>query len=92
MVNNKLKACALFAGIVFVLYGGQLTNISRNPMARSSQRWPQDRPPQNPYGSSYDNPVTIGGTTRPGFESAIHGGYSKLGTSSHAPMSAGWGS
>ena len=30
MVNNKIKACVVFLGMLYVLYGGKLVNVWRS--------------------------------------------------------------
>ena len=35
-INNTFKACALFAGVLYLLYGGKLVNEWRGPQTRGS--------------------------------------------------------
>jgi len=62
MFSNKVKAVGLFVVVLYVLYGGELVNVSRDPRrGYGGSTWPQDRPGRmerlgGPYGPSEQSP------------------------------------
>ena len=58
-INNTFKACAVFAGVLYLLYGGKLVNEWRGSR-RGSSNWPDERPAtRTPFAGGQSNPVDI---------------------------------
>ena len=52
-INNTFKACALFAGVLYLLYGGRLVNEWRGSRKGwYSGDWPEEQPTPSYYGTA----------------------------------------
>ena len=60
-INNTFKACALFAGVLYLLYGGKLVNEWRGSRrGGGGSYWPDERPAtRTPFAGGQGNPVDI---------------------------------